>query len=39
MSILIENISKNFGSFKALNGVNLEIKNGSLVGLLGPSGS
>nr|YP_009455935.1 sulfate transport system permease protein [Chlorella heliozoae]AST08747.1 sulfate transport system permease protein [Chlorella heliozoae] len=39
MSILVENISKKFGSFQALNRVNLEIKNGSLVGLLGPSGS
>jgi sulfate/thiosulfate transport system ATP-binding protein len=39
MSILVENISKTFGTFQALNGVNLEIKNGSLVGLLGPSGS
>jgi sulfate transport system ATP-binding protein len=39
MSILIENVSKTFGSFQALDRVNLEIKNGSLVGLLGPSGS
>ncbi len=39
MSILVENISKTFGSFHALDRVNLEIKNGSLVGLLGPSGS
>jgi sulfate transport system ATP-binding protein len=39
MSILIENISKRFEQFNALNQVNLEIKNGSLVALLGPSGS
>ena len=39
MSILVENVSKSFGSFQALDRVNLEIKNGSLVGLLGPSGS
>ena len=39
MSILIENISKKFEKFQALNQVNLEIKNGSLVALLGPSGS
>jgi sulfate transport system ATP-binding protein len=39
MSILIENISKKFEQFNALNQVNLEIKNGSLVALLGPSGS
>ena len=39
MSILIENLSKNFKTFKALNHVNLEIKTGSLVALVGPSGS
>lgn len=39
MSILIENVSKRFNKFIALNQVNLEIKNGSLVALLGPSGS
>lgn len=39
MSILVENISKNFGTFQVLQQLNLEIKNGSLVALLGPSGS
>lgn len=39
MSILIENVSKRFNKFIALNQVNLEIKNSSLVALLGPSGS
>jgi sulfate/thiosulfate transport system ATP-binding protein len=39
MSILIENISKQFGNFIALDHVNLEIKTGSLVALVGPSGS
>jgi sulfate transport system ATP-binding protein len=39
MSILVENVSKTFGDFRALQQVNLEIKNGSLVALLGPSGS
>jgi ABC-type sulfate/molybdate transport systems ATPase subunit len=39
MSILIENLSKQFGSFIALDHVNLEIKTGSLVALVGPSGS
>ena len=39
MSLLIENISKRFGSFQALNSVNLEIKSGSLIALIGPSGS
>ena len=39
MGIVVENASKNFGSFKAVDDVNLEIKSGSLVALLGPSGS
>ena len=39
MGILVENVSKNFGSFQAVDRVNLEIKSGSLVALLGPSGS
>ncbi|MBW4564056.1 MAG: sulfate/molybdate ABC transporter ATP-binding protein [Mojavia pulchra JT2-VF2] len=39
MGILVENVSKQFGSFKAVDQVSLEIKSGSLVALLGPSGS
>jgi sulfate transport system ATP-binding protein len=39
MGILVENVSKHFGSFQAVEDVNLEIKSGSLVALLGPSGS
>jgi sulfate transport system ATP-binding protein len=39
MEIVVENVSKHFGNFKALDQVNLEIKRGSLVSLLGPSGS
>lgn len=39
MSILIENLSKKFNNFQALNHINLEIKTGSLVALVGPSGS
>lgn len=39
MSITIQNVSKHFGSFHAIDGVSLEIKAGSLVALLGPSGS
>lgn len=39
MGIVVENVSKKFGSFQAVDGVNLEIKSGSLVALLGPSGS
>jgi sulfate transport system ATP-binding protein len=39
MGILVENLSKKFGNFQALDHVNLEVKTGSLVALVGPSGS
>ncbi|MGI0489663.1 sulfate/molybdate ABC transporter ATP-binding protein [Pantanalinema rosaneae CENA516] len=39
MGIVVEDVSKQFGSFQAVSQVNLEIKSGSLVALLGPSGS
>ena len=39
MSISVQNVSKNFGAFSALNDVTLEIEPGELVALLGPSGS
>ncbi|HIK54423.1 MAG TPA: TOBE-like domain-containing protein [Synechococcales cyanobacterium M55_K2018_004] len=39
MGILVQDVSKRFGSFQAVDRVNLEIKTGSLVALLGPSGS
>ncbi|MCE2719514.1 MAG: sulfate/molybdate ABC transporter ATP-binding protein [Dolichospermum sp.] len=39
MGIVVENVSKQFGSFQAVAQVNLEIQSGSLVALLGPSGS
>ena len=39
MSILVENLSKNFGKYKALDHVNLEIQTESLVALVGASGS
>ena len=38
MSILLSDISKNFGAFAALNHINLEVPEGELVALLGPSG-
>lgn len=38
-SIVIDRVSKAFGSFQAVDNVDLQIKPGSLVALLGPSGS
>jgi len=39
MSIIIKDVSQVFGNFQALDNINLEIKDGKLVALLGPSGS
>lgn len=39
MSVIAKNIKKKFGSFCALNNINLEIQSGELIALLGPSGS
>ena len=39
MSIHIKHVSKNFGDFKALDSINIDIQTGELVALLGPSGS
>lgn len=39
MGIVVQHVSKQFGSFQAVDDVNLEVKTGSLVALLGPSGS
>jgi sulfate transport system ATP-binding protein len=38
MSILVERVSKNFGDFVALEDVSLNVRDGSLTALLGPSG-
>ena len=35
----IENLSKNFGSIRAVNGVSLSIEHGTTYGILGPNGS
>jgi len=39
MMIGVHNVTKRFGTFSALSGVNLEIRSGELIALLGPSGS
>ena len=39
MSIEVKQIDKTFGSFKALDNVNLKVETGELIALLGPSGS
>ncbi len=39
MSITIQNITKTFGAFTALDNINLVVETGELVALLGPSGS
>ena len=39
MGISVKNVSKQFGSFQAVDSIDLEIESGALVALLGPSGS
>jgi sulfate transport system ATP-binding protein len=39
MSVEVKNVTKQFGSFIALDSVNLKVESGELVALLGPSGS
>ena len=39
MSIEVRSVSKKFGAFHALKGVNLKVETGELIALLGPSGS
>ncbi|MFZ5939500.1 MAG: ABC transporter ATP-binding protein [Bacteroidota bacterium] len=39
MSVVIENISKSYGSFQALSPVSLEVGKGEIFGLIGPDGA
>lgn len=37
--LIVKDIQKSFGGLKALDGVSLEVENGSIIGLIGPNGS
>ena len=37
--LIIDNISKSFGNYRALDGVSLHVRRGSVFGLLGPNGA
>src|SRR5215212_12196572 len=39
MSIVVKNLAKRFGSFRAVDDVSFEVPSGKLLALLGPSGS
>ena len=39
MSIVVENVTKVYGTQKALNAVSFEVKKGEIVGFLGPNGA
>ena len=39
MSIEVQNISKNYGTQKALNNISFSVKKGEIVGFLGPNGA
>jgi ABC-2 type transport system ATP-binding protein len=38
-AVSVEDVSKSFGHFKALNGVTLRVRQGEIYGLLGPNGA
>ena len=37
-SVIVENLTKEFGSIKAVNDINLQVNDGEFLVLLGPSG-
>ncbi len=37
--LLIKNLIKKFGTFTAINNINLEVKQGEIYGFLGPNGA
>ncbi|MHA1391799.1 MAG: ATP-binding cassette domain-containing protein [Promethearchaeota archaeon] len=37
--IKLENLTKKFGNFTAVNSINLEVKRGETIGLVGPNGA
>ena len=39
MSLVVENISKNYGDQKALDNISFSVKKGEIVGFLGPNGA
>lgn len=39
MSIVVENISKNYGEQKALDSISFSVKKGEIIGFLGPNGA
>ena len=39
MSVVIADVSKNYGRVKALKGISIKLKKGEVVGLLGPNGA
>jgi ABC-2 type transport system ATP-binding protein len=38
-AVEVDNVSKSFGGYKALNGVTLRVRRGEIYGLLGPNGA
>src|SRR5437667_12802427 len=38
-AVNVDDVSKSFGAFKALNGVTLRVRQGEIYGLLGPNGA